>query len=298
MTRPESIIIGHGGAATLLSGGRLQLQQGPINLVIKAYGPEAAVQAAYQAAIAYFPSILSGLVPNLHILKSPVTGNETAEASVAGNRMIKIASSFSECFVTPMASVAGAVADEILSILVKTPELDKIFVNNGGDIAIYLAGAEKIDIGVVPSLRLAVPEAKLELCAADGIGGVATSGWDGHSHSLGIADAVTVLAEDAATADMAATLIANKVDTQCNAIGRTPACELDDTSDLGGRMVTTNVGKLSETNIKAALQNGLDYANFLIKANRIKAVLIALQGSWAVAGSKFHPQSLGILPRV
>lgn len=298
MTPQASISIGHGGAATLLSGGRLQLQQGPINLVIKAYGPAVAVQAAYQAAITYFPSILSGLVPNLHILKCSVTGAETAEASVAGNRMIKVASGFSDCFVTPMASVAGAVADDILSVLVKTPGLEKIFVNNGGDIAIYLSGLETIDIGVVPSLRRAVPEAKLELCAADGIGGIATSGWDGQSYSLGIADAVTVLAEDAATADMAATLIANKVNITSHAISRTPARELDDTSDLGERLVTTHVGELSESNIKTALQNGLEYTNSIIKAGKIKAALLSLQGSWVVAGSKFHPQLQGILLRV
>ena len=39
--------------------------------------------------------------------------------------------------------------------------------------------------------------------------GIATSGWRGRSFSLGIADAVTVLAETAAQADAAATIIAN-----------------------------------------------------------------------------------------
>ena len=42
--------------------------------------------------------------------------------------------------------------------------------------------------------------------------GIATSGWRGRSFSLGIADAVTVLAATAAEADAAATVIANAVD--------------------------------------------------------------------------------------
>ena len=42
--------------------------------------------------------------------------------------------------------------------------------------------------------------------------GIATSGWRGRSFSLGIADAVTVLAATAAEADAAATMIANAVD--------------------------------------------------------------------------------------
>ena len=37
------------------------------------------------------------------------------------------------------------------------------------------------------------------------VGGIATSGWRGRSQSLGIADAVTVLADTAARADAAAT---------------------------------------------------------------------------------------------
>ena len=66
--------------------------------------------------------------------------------------------------------------------------------------------------------------------------GVATSGWRGRSFSLGIADAVTVLAATAAAADAAATIIANAVDLPGHpAIARRPASELEDDSDLGDR---------------------------------------------------------------
>ena len=73
--------------------------------------------------------------------------------------------------------------------------------------------------------------------------GVATSGRHGRSFSLGIADAVTVLARTASQADAAATIIANAVDLPGHpAIVRCPACDLQPDSDLGARLVTREVG--------------------------------------------------------
>ena len=76
--------------------------------------------------------------------------------------------------------------------------------------------------------------------------GIATSGRHGRSFSLGIADAVTVLARTASQADAAATIIANAVDLPGHpAIIRCPANELQPDSDLGARLVTRDVGELS-----------------------------------------------------
>ena len=88
--------------------------------------------------------------------------------------------------------------------------------------------------------------------ADDPVRGIATSGRHGRSFSLGIADAVTVLAKTAAQADAAATVIANAVDLPGHpAILRRPACELQPDSDLGDRLVTRDVGALSEQEIEA-----------------------------------------------
>ena len=74
--------------------------------------------------------------------------------------------------------------------------------------------------------------------------GVATSGRHGRSFSLGIADAVTVLARTASQADAAATIIANAVDLPGHpAVRRMPANELQPDSDLGARPVTRDVGR-------------------------------------------------------
>ena len=81
--------------------------------------------------------------------------------------------------------------------------------------------------------------------ADDPARGIATSGRHGRSFSLGIADAVTVLARTASQADAAATIIANAVDLPGHpAIVRCPANELQPDSDLGARLVTRDVGAL------------------------------------------------------
>ena len=281
----------------MLDGNRLQLQQGPINLVIKAFGAKVAVQKAYQKAIHYFPSILPGLVLNLEKLKQTVALEmETTEARIecpTSQHMIKTTSVFAGKFVTPMACVAGAVADQVLSVIRDTPGIDKAFVNNGGDIAVYLTPKQSLDIGVVPSLVKAVPEAKFTLRNRDLISGVATSGWNGPSFSRGIADAVTVLAGSAAEADIAATLIANEVNVESPAVTRKQAFLIDDTSDLGSRLVTTHVGVLSKLEIATALENGLVCAQLMIRENRISAALISVKENWVSAGSKLDPYLSG-----
>src|SRR5690606_39975170 len=102
---------------------------------------------------------------------------------------------------------------------------------------------------------------RIRIRAEDEVRGVATSGWRGRSFSLGIADAVTVLARTGAEADAAATIVANAVDLPAHpAIERQPACLLQPDSDLGERLVTTSVGPLSPLEIAQALDKGLAVA--------------------------------------
>ena len=109
--------------------------------------------------------------------------------------------------------------------------------------------------------------------------GAATKGSGGRSLSLGIADAVTVLAESAAAADAAATIIANEVDLPGHpAIRRVPASEIDPDSDLGDRPVTLNVGRLFESELRAALQAGAAKAETLRQAGLIFGAVLLLRG--------------------
>jgi len=121
---------------------------------------------------------------------------------------------------------------------------------------------------------------------ADPVRGIATSGWQGRSHSLGIADAVTVLAPGAAKADAAATMIANATDLPGHpAIIRQPANDLAPDSDLGRRPVTTHVGRLSGQDRAKALDTGVAYARSLIAQGLITAAVLTLQGGQRILGA-------------
>jgi uncharacterized protein len=242
-----------------LTGDRLHLSHGPIDVVLKAWGPPDALRAAYDAAARRFPAILPELCGELAQLRRPIQERPVVHSPVA-RRMLAACQPFADTFVTPMAAVAGAVADELLAHMTAAAPLERAFVNDGGDIAVLVSEGHTLDIGVAGEFSrgdVPVLNGRLHLDAGSGIGGVATSGARGRSFSLGIADSVTVLARDAATADVAATLIANAVDIDSPAIQRRPARDLDPDTDLGHRLVTVSVGALSPAEIDTALARGL-----------------------------------------
>jgi ApbE superfamily uncharacterized protein (UPF0280 family) len=268
-----------------LADGRLHLNHGPIDVVLRAWGSGAAL--AEQAALARFPAILPTLVGELPLLRQAV--GEAPQGPVA-RRMHAACAPFAArgLFITPMAAVAGAVADDLLATMrAAAPGLSRAFVNDGGDIAIFAAPGESLAIGLVLDPRLASFDGALRLRGGDGVGGIATSGRQGRSFSLGIADAVTVLARDAAAADAAATLIANATDLDSPAITRAPACSLDPDSDLGTRLVTTDVGPLSAIEIETALDAGAATAAGFIRDGLIIAAALRLAGASRILGRPF-----------
>ena len=272
--------------AQWLDGDRLHLQHGPIDLVLRAWGAASARREAYDAAIARFQTVLPELTGELAELRKPMSARPQVETAVA-QRMVTACRPHAGMFLTPMAAVAGAVADEILWVMTEAAPLDRAFVNNGGDIAVHLTEGESLEIalaadfsrGPVPALN-----GRLTLRHGDGVGGLATSGAQGRSFSLGIADSVTVLARDAASADAAATLVANAVDLDHPAIGRQPAAELDPDSDLGDLPVTVSVGELTRDEIASALEAGRQRADQLRKRGLIRDAALALRGEVVTLG--------------
>jgi ApbE superfamily uncharacterized protein (UPF0280 family) len=260
--------------AARLADGRLHLQDGPIDLLVTIDGPDEAAGAALGA----FDGLLAGLVAVLPVLRRPVDARtHVAALPPAARRMVAAVAPY-DVFVTPMAAVAGAVADTVADAVMAMPGMRKVVVNNRGDIALRLGPGTATRLGVVASLADPRLVATVDLAAGDGIGGVATSGWPGRSCSLGIADAVTVLAQDAARADAAATLIANAVDVEDPAVRRAPASSLDPDSDLGDRLVTIAVGALAPAVIDTALDRGACCARGLLDRGLIAGALLWLQG--------------------
>ena len=271
--------------AAALPDGRLHLQQGPIDLVIGLDGTLAAMAEARRRAVAAFEGVLSGLVAELPLLRTPLGVDPPALQGPVARRMLAAVWPFRRGYITPMAAVAGAVAEEILEAIATIPGLLVAHVNNGGDIALFLAPRQVLRVGLVPSLERAVPEGLVRLTAADPVRGIATSGWPGRSFSRGIADAVTVLAATAAQADAAATVIANAVDADDPAVRRAPADSLDPDSDLGALPVTVGVGALPRAAIEAALDAGEAVAETLLQRGLIEGALLVVQGALRMVGA-------------
>jgi ApbE superfamily uncharacterized protein (UPF0280 family) len=265
---------------------RLHLQDGPIDLIIMAEGE---ADAAFDAATHRFATILDALCTELSLLRSAVTPGGPWPQGVVARRMRAAVEPLARYgFITPMAAVAGAVAQEVLDAMTAAAPLTRAAVNNGGDIALHLGDDETIRIGMVARPDLGVIDlfGHLTLRHADPARGIATSGRHGRSFSLGIADAVTVLARTAAEADAAATVIANAVDLPGDpGILRRAARALQPDNDLGDIPVTCFVRDLTQAEIGSALDRGLDRAEELRAAGLITAAALHLQGESRVTQS-------------
>ena len=267
---------------------RLHLQDGPIDVIVEACGAGGEVHRAYEAAVRRFVGVLDELCSELPLLRSQaVTGGLWPKGKIARRMATTVAPYAERTFITPMAAVAGAVAEEILGTMTAAAELAKAYVNDGGDIALHLAPGERFVIGMVerPERRSLFGTATVS--SDEPIRGIATSGWRGRSFSLGIADAVTVLAGTAARADAAATIIANAVDLPGNPkVVRAPACSLAPDSDLGELLVTQGVGELSAEEADRALRAGMVVAEELVAEGLIHSAALHLHKETRIAGAE------------
>jgi ApbE superfamily uncharacterized protein (UPF0280 family) len=274
--------------ALLPDGKRLHLQDGPIDLIVEAKGSEYQVRAAHEAAATRFTGLLDELCEELSELRRTADPARCALKGVVARRMHAAVAPFAGgCFVTPMAAVAGSVAEEILGTMLKVARLDRAYVNNGGDIALHLSPGEQFAVGLIDRPDNLGLMRIMTVGAGDPIRGIATSGRHGRSFSLGIADAVTVLAKTASMADAAATIIANAVDLPGHpAVTRLPANELQPDSDLGPRLVTRNVGDLSKSEIEQALAAGAQCARRLMGSGLIEGAALRLKGETVAVGMR------------
>jgi ApbE superfamily uncharacterized protein (UPF0280 family) len=264
----------------LPEGCRLHLNDGPIDLIIAADARPGEIRRAFEAAAGRFITILDELCAELPLLRSRISLASPLPAGTIAQRMAEVVTPYRDrCFITPMAAVAGAVAEAVLAAMTDSAQLNRAYVNNGGDIALHLAAGQRYTIGMVERPERPSLFGSMQISSVIPVRGVATSGWRGRSFSLGIADAVTVLAENAAQADAAATIIANAVDLPRHpAILRIPARDIAPDSDLLDLPVTRAVGPLSAQEISQALDAGEHVAHELREQGLIYAAALCLQG--------------------
>jgi ApbE superfamily uncharacterized protein (UPF0280 family) len=297
----KGVVAVTGPVASYLDGdvsGRLHLQHGPIDLVIGVDGAISLEHEAYYRHHAYalahrrFKTILEELVAELPLLKSQTTPDCPDPQGTTARRMMAAVKPYAaEHFITPMAAVAGAVADEVLAAMLAgfTPDNRprRIYVNNGGDIAIHLDPGADYRIGI--AREDGADLGTFAIAAENPTRGVATSGRGGRSLSMGIADSVTVLARNAAEADAAATIIGNAVDLPGHvAVTRAPADAIKDDSDLGSRLVVTGCGKLGIAEIATALDAGELAADRLMAKGLIHRVALFLGDQGRVVADVDH----------
>lgn len=277
-----------GAQIALLRDGRLHLQHGPIDCLCRAWGEPVEIAAAYRQAAAVFPAILPELCDELPRLRAPLPS--APPTGPVARAMHAACAPFADRFITPMAAVAGAVADRVLAAMTRDCRLEKAFVNDGGDIAFHLAPGASLRCGLVADLAAPALDGTFELRAEHPARGLATSGRackgrGGRSFSLGIADAVSILARSAAAADAAATIVGNAVDLPGHpAVIRRPASEIEPDGDLGARAITWDVGELTAAEIDAALDAGSRVADALRAAGLIEGAVLALRGRVRVRG--------------
>jgi ApbE superfamily uncharacterized protein (UPF0280 family) len=267
---------------------RLHLQDGPIDLIVEASGSEANVRLAYGAATRRFTGLLDELCDELPLLRKAADPACCLLRGKVARRMHDAVAPFAaDCFITPMAAVAGSVAEEILAAMTESARLARAYVNNGGDIALHLLDEELFTVGLADRPDGPGLLRTMIIHADDRTRGVATSGRHGRSFSLGIADAVTILARTASQADAAATIVANAVDLPGHpAIVRCPARDLQPDSDLGALPVTRDVGELSRSEIDDALAAGAMSAKKLLAAGLIEGAALRLKGELIVVGPR------------
>ena len=276
----------HAQIELLPDGRRLYLHDGPIDVVLEAFGDPGEVRTAYSAAAKRFAAILDELCEELPLLRQRMTDDGPVLSGVIARRMAAAVAPYAPReFITPMAAVAGAVAEEILAVMTSAAHVEKAYVNDGGDIALHLGEGHRFTVGMIdrPDRPSLLGSALIE--ARHSVRGIATSGWRGRSFSLGIADAITVLADRAAMADAAATIIANAVDIPGHPnIQRIPARELAPDSNLGDIAVTHDVGDLTSGEISAGLDSGVTQALELADAGLIRAAALHLRGETRTVG--------------
>jgi ApbE superfamily uncharacterized protein (UPF0280 family) len=278
---------GWSGGATFgrLGVDRWHFQHGPIDLIIDIDADRETRERSIAACWDEFQHVLPTLVGELPALRRGVSDLPLVRGPVA-QRMLRACAPFADVrFITPMAAVAGAVADHLIAVFDR-PGVKRACINNGGDIAIRLSPGAKYRVGIWSRLDRPVSstggigplDSAFTLDEDTPVRGIATSGWRGRSFSLGIADSVTVLAHDAAAADAAATLIANAVNCDYPGIVRLPAEQLKDDSDLGSRLVTVDVPPLPPSVIATALSRGRAEAEWCRERGLIYAAALFLQG--------------------
>jgi ApbE superfamily uncharacterized protein (UPF0280 family) len=258
----------------------LLVENGPMRLVIQAWnGPRFDMAAAKQAGEIAFACLEQVAVCRnlLRHRSENLLEKMDPQAFPVPVQMVKNTLVFDAPDLTPMAAVAGSIADRVADFLFKIG-VSKVIVDNGGDIAIRLSGEETARVGVRSDI--ASPDITHEIlldsrCPSWGIN---TSGLGGRSFTRGIATAATVVAQSSARADAAATDLANACFCEDEGIVQVPAGQLDPMTDIPDIPVTVQVRNVKPETITRSLERSLARATGYVESGLIMGAIITAGG--------------------
>ncbi len=263
-------------AIHVLDGGRILAEYGPMRLVISAWvgrlpQRDLCTRAAGEA-FSYLERVAS---LRDELSRRVFSGSAKVDDTLAKN-MIESVRKVGDDDLTPMAAVAGTIADAVADFLFNRG-MNRVVVNNGGDIAVRLRGKETIRVGIGSGTRMKEAIQAITLDSSRSSWGVATSGLGGRSFTRGVASAVTILAKTASLADAAATAVANACFVEDANVTQQPAEEIDPNTDIARIPVTVKVGPLSERKKEMAISRALEKAHRLAEKGVILGAVVAVQ---------------------
>ena len=192
----------------VIEPGRVHFNYGPTSMVVIASADGQPLSELCCEAFEVIDAVLKEIAAVLPVVRKYPGEIEKQALSGAPLRMLESVLAVGEPTLTPMAAVAGAVADSVADWLFAR-NADRVMVNNGGDIALRLGPGKSVQVGIISSLERGVIDKVVTIADVDGIGGIATSGLGGRSFTRGVAEAVTTFAKTGALADALATQLAN-----------------------------------------------------------------------------------------
>jgi len=263
-----------------LDGGRILAESGPMRLIIDArLGQMPQRGSCIRAAEEAFRLLESVAHHRLRLSRFYSAIPSDLDNRIV-EKMIRSVLAVDENM-TPMAAVAGSIADGVAAFL-RQRGMTRVIVNNGGDIAIRTSQGESVNVGVRPDLSHDVINHVITLGDERVSWGVATSGLEGRSLTRGVASAATAIAGSASMADAAATSIANASYIEDESVIQKLAGELDAQTDIPGIAVTIQAGPFSDENKELALSRAMMRADALIEKKMIFGAYVVVDGKEAM----------------
>lgn len=239
-------------AIQTLKDKRVFIDYGPVSMVITAKGSKGMMTDVAADSFSVVEEALNEISKALPQLKRYPGELQAGEFPGLPGKMIEAVKSVGEPTLTPMAAVAGAIADMVADWIASQGAV-KVIVNNGGDIALRLKGKEEARVGILSSPDEKKMNKVITIHEEDGIGGICTSGLGGRSFTRGIANEVSVFSKRCITADACATHIANVSYVKSPHVSVMKAGDIDAASDIADLTIVTAVEALDEKEIKRGL---------------------------------------------